>query len=222
MQNQHQTRKTGVTGESGTGKSTFALRAFVNSSAQFRFGYDFEDELAQRLTQYRQSFHLCTTAEQLAEAVESYDREIILYNPDRDFGSEIETGFEFWNRWIFDISEQLPGEKLVWCDELQTFIGSQSLAGGLKDNCIRGRKRGINMMFVQSSLNLIHNSVRGQLTEIVAFRTTDPRHLEPLQDFGFDAQAINDMPFLKDGQFILRNKKTGTEISSEIILDSFA
>lgn len=219
MQNQHKASKVGIEGESGTGKTTYAMRYFVNSPYALKFAFDFESEITERLSGYGVAHSICHTEQDLTNAIEKFPQHPIVFDSETMFGSDIIGAFDYFTTAIFDVSSILPLNKLWYCDELQTFVDNKSISPGLLSCLTRCRKRALDTVFTQSSFNMVHNVVRGSLTEMVAFRTLETRALQPLSEFGFSDESIARIQQLQDGEYMLRNKKNGAEIFGRINLD---
>jgi hypothetical protein len=54
--------------------------------------------------------------------------------------------------------------------------------------------------------NLVHNRLRNQATEVVAFQQMDPRAVDWCAEVGFEAEAIRALP---PGAYLARNLKSG-------------
>jgi hypothetical protein len=70
----------------------------------------------------------------------------------------------------------------------------------------KGRRRGLDGVFIALQPNRLHNDVRAQLTEVVSFQITDKRAAEWLTDFGFTWEDVSTLPPF---QFIARNNRGG-------------
>jgi hypothetical protein len=63
----------------------------------------------------------------------------------------------------------------------------------LKQILERGRRRGIDTLLVTQQPNVVHNRVRNQITEVVAFSQADENAVKFLEDLGFDGQEIRSL-----------------------------
>jgi len=67
-------------------------------------------------------------------------------------------------------------------------------------------QQGLDFAGIAQQPNLIHNRVRNQATEVVAFQQMDPRAVDWCAAVGFDPEAIR---ALRPGEYLARNLKSG-------------
>jgi hypothetical protein len=195
MQLDHSAYRLGIFGASGTGKTSFALRFLANTPATCRFIFDAEDgELSQRL-----GLTPCTTPDELDAAVSTG---WVCFDPWGMF-TDGEPAIRFFSTWAFEVSERLPGRKFFVVDELQGFCSGHKVPDELAALVRRGRRRGLDSVFLSHSPGELHNSIRAQLTEVVCFLMTDPLALEWPAAFGFDPEEIRS---LEPYRFVARTK----------------
>jgi hypothetical protein len=188
----HRPTKILVTGNSGCGKSTFYTRYLLNAPQQFKFVYDHEGEFG-----YRNGL---PTAKQPDELLAAVEKKWVIFDPVEMFPGRTLEGFEFFTEWTFNLSEKLPGTKLFACDELQTIVDVHDTPPGLRLILETGRRQGIDTILVTQQPNIVHNRIRNQLTEVVAFSQVDENAVKFLESLGFDGEEIRQ---LSPGKFVL-------------------
>lgn len=182
MQLAHRPSKILITGNSGSGKSTFASCVVFGSPQRFKFVFDQEGEFGER--------HQLPTvryAEQLAEQLQTG---WVIYDPAEDEWPDLPSAFEFFSDWVFTLAGELPDQKLFFCDELQALCENWEMPWGLKQILERGRRRGIDTVLVTQQPNAIHNRARNQITEVVAFSQVDENAVKFLEPLGFSGDEI--------------------------------
>lgn len=199
----HSPTKLLITGNSGSGKSTFAT-AYVLGSPQGKvFVFDHEGEF---------SFRLGVPPEAVArdtdELLKALDGRWIIFDPSRLYPGDTAAAFEFFGEWVFQVCEHLSGTKLFFSDEIQTFVDNHDAPWALRALLETGRRRGIDTALVTQQPNVIHNTTRNQLTEIVAFSQVDANAVKFLEDVGFDGDELRS---LAPGQFVARGLRTRVE-----------
>lgn len=115
------------------------------------------------------------------------------------FPGDMQTGLEFYADYVFQRSQHSRGKSLFCVDEMQKLLSTDTLSPELATIIETGRRYRIDTCFITQQINLLHNRVRNQVTEVVTFRQNDSRALEWLQSFGFDPDAIRN---LDSGEFI--------------------
>ena len=191
----HKAYRLGIFGASGTGKTSFALRFLANTEATCRFIFDAEDgEFAIRL-----GLTPCTTPEELDAAVSTG---WVCFDPWGMF-TDGELAIRFFSKWSFEVAARLPGRKFFVVDELQNYCTGHKVPDEVASLFRRGRRRGLDSICMGHQPGELHNSIRGQLTEVVCFLMTDALALEWPAAFGFDPEEIRTLePF----RFICRTK----------------
>ena len=190
----HKPSKILVTGKSGSGKSTYFTRYVINAPYPRRFLFDHEGEFQARLG--------IRAATNEAGLLDSLRRPWTIYDPAEQFPGDTEAGFAFFCEWVFEMSRRLPGAKLFCCDELQKLVGTNTVSWELALLLETGRRYGVDAIMISQQPNLIHNRVRGQLTECVTFQQIEPNALKFLEEIGYDGEAVK---ALRPGEFWARN-----------------
>jgi len=192
MQLSHVASVVGVFGPQGSGKTRLALTLLVNQPAKVRFLFDYEGEFSARL-----NLPACSTPEEMAAALETG---WVCYNPHVMFPpkpkarksdpSQNQLAFEFFCRFVFKYSEAMDGKKIVVVDELQYHITPHCVPESLRDIVQRGRRRGINCIFISQQPNGIHNLIQEQLTEVFCFQLVTDNSMAFIREFRFDPEEI--------------------------------
>ncbi len=191
----HKALRLFVEGTSGMGKSTYLVKFLQGAAATCRFVFDPEGSFKKRLAR-----PAVTRKEDLVPAARSG---WVIYDPAVMFPGEFQKGFDFFARWSWWMSNQIPGRKVFAVDELQTWsgTGSKGIGPGLSLVLEGGRRYGLDSILVTLASNAVHNRIRGSATDIVAFRTTEDIPLAWLEGKGFDREEIKMLPAFR---YVLR------------------
>lgn len=207
----HNSSKILVTGQSGQGKSTYFARFLSNAYRtlyQKIFVYDHVGEISSRL-----NIAPCYHEEDLARA---WENGFVCFDPAELFPGETDLGWNFFCEWTFErCRNNLGYAKLLAVDELQMFSSTAALSW--EQCCVveTGRKYELDFLAISQQMNLIHNRLRNQLTEIVTFRQEDKLIIDALEERGFEEGALRS---LKKGEFLVRNFQNGSYIKDTIDL----
>jgi len=191
-----------VTGQSGQGKSTYFARLLSQSYRTLYhkiFVYDHIGEISARL-----AIGPCYTEDDLGKA---FEQGFVCFDPAQLFPGETDTGWNFFCEWVFlRCQNNLGFAKLLAVDELQMFSSTGVLSW--EQCCVveTGRKYELDFLAISQQMNLIHNRLRNQLTEIVTFRQEDKLIIDALEERGFEESALRS---LKKGEFLVRNFQNG-------------
>lgn len=198
LQFDHDPYKLLIVGKSGTGKTTYFLRALLGLKARCRFVFDHKGELAAKLG--------CRPALTIPDLAAAVPRGWVVFQPWAMFKGRAAAGFAFFCDWAYEVAGFMPGRKIVAVDELQQFISAHQVDPEFGAVVEDGRIRGLDLVAISSAPNLIHNRVRGNMTEVAAFLTDEARPLEWLQARGFDPAILARLP---RGHYVCRNEKGG-------------
>lgn len=213
MDLKHRPSKVVISGNSGSGKSTFGTAVLLNSPQTYKFVFDWEGELRERI-----GFAAARDADGLTKQLE---QGWVIFDPDEMFPEEMEDSLaealDWFAGWVFSIKKAINEEAkekglpfptaLFYCDEVQEICDTHTMPRGLKTILERGRRQGIDSMIVTQQPNIIHNRVRNQLTEVVAFSQVDENAVTFFEDLGLDGEDIRG---LAEGQWRLLNRRTRT------------
>lgn len=208
----HVSRKVIVSGNSGSGKSTFGTHFLLNSWQTIygrTFIFDHEGEFAFRLSQAGQPVIVCTNEDELCAELERSG--FVVFDPSMMFEGDLFAAWDFFCAWCFMVCKQFvelgdETKSLLFCDELQKFSSTSDLGFDLGCVIETGRRYGLDFFCITQQINLLNNRLRNQVTELVSFRTVDPYVLELLEKRGFNPQELVN---LQVGQYVLRNFRTG-------------
>lgn len=183
-------RVTLACGASGSGKTSFAIRYLLNRDGlAVRFFFDWRREYTQRL-----GLPLAGTGPALDASLETG---WVVYDPHHCFPGDSTAAFAFFCDWVYQVSSEVPGRKVMVVDELQRFCSPHSVPAQLSLIVETGRSHGLELFVNAQRPNAIHESVTGQLTEVVAFATPAPNALEWLErNAGMPAEEVRTLPKL--------------------------
>lgn len=202
----HQSYKLLVTGNSGSGKTSYFVKFLQASDHQKIFIYDHQGELSQRLR--------CTplfSSDEIAEAIKRGDR-LICYDPSECYSGRMHDGFNFFAELVFEIGKVTSGKKLFAVDEIQQLVDASTLPWEISQIIETGRRRGIDTAFISQQPNIIHNRIRNALTECVSFMHNDERAVKFMVDLGFPEDQLRN---LRQFEFISKNLRTGQIFSGK-------
>lgn len=195
-----------LTGKSGSGKSTFALRYLLNAPGlAARFLFDPEGEFSQRL--------------KVSAASEAKDLEAdlatgwVLFDPHTMFPGDTGAAFRFFCEWAFTVSSRGRGRKVLLVDEVWKYCSPQSIPAELALCIQTGRKRGLDCMFATQRPNRLNGSILGEATEVVSFRLQEESALQAVERAGLSAAAVSALP---PGAFLAVNADTGGTLSGRV------
>lgn len=209
----HKSNKLVITGVSGTGKSTYLQKYVLNSfGGEYKHVFVFDNECE---FSYRLGVQPSRSVEELEKSVETG---LTLFDPSTLFEGETPEAWDFFCEWVFQFAKQnlQTGPKLLVCDELQVITSTAQMPFETTLVVETGRRYQLDFAGIAQQLNLLHNRMRNQITELVSFRQEDSLVLDVLEKKGFDAEQIR---ALADGQFVWRNFQTGASGSGSIDLN---
>lgn len=195
----HPAFRRGVTGMSGTGKTTLFKSLIDAEKAPTKFFYDHQGEFSGRF-----GMQPCFDMETLFQQTDRGGN--VCFDPVRMFPGRADEGFLTFCDYIVSIRPHKKGRFLVVTDELQKITDVYNPPEQFLILCDVGRRYQIDVYFAAQSIHALHNRIRNQLTEIYTFRQLDKNAVKPLEDLGFDAEKIRT---LQNGEYIWRNLNTG-------------
>jgi hypothetical protein len=213
----HDATKIVAVGMSGYGKTQFANKFILESRYDYYFVFDYDGQFAQR-----NGLKPAFTAAQILHQLKT--TRFVVFNP-TEFPDPypelksvkiVEKLFEWFCRYVYKISEGLcnpPKRKLLYCDDIQDVVDTNRMLEFTSKVVLSGRNRGLDFICTSLQYNMIHNTIRGQATQTVAFGTDEQLALKDLVARGFKAEEIRS---LQKGQFVLRNKTKNSEVRGEI------
>lgn len=209
----HRPSKILITGTSGTGKSTYFTR-YVLSAFRTRydsiFVFDHQGEFS-----FRMQIQPAETEDDLSR--EFYNG-FVVFDPSLLFPGQTYEAWQFFCDWTFARAKADPTKpRLLAVDELQLFSSTSEYTEEMAQVIETGRKYTLDFVGITQQLNLVHNRLRNQMTELVTFRHEDGLILDALLEKGFDVEQVR---ALKVGDYIARQLTTGVFHSGNIFLDS--
>lgn len=202
----HPNDTTFVLGNTGSGKSTL-IANLVDRYDRFilfdtRNEYDPEFFRGNRITVVHDVPGVC-------EAMNEGHFKIIFKLPtdqdqDEYFDGALTCIYQFQQR--NKDNEKLPPVYVV-IDELNRFADSNQWPNALQEMIQRGRDFKINKLLGAQWFGTIPTWCRDSFSEVYVFRHTDPNGLRLLEQFGFDKDAIKNLPL----HHCLHTAKTGIE-----------
>jgi hypothetical protein len=182
----HPASVVGVFGSQGSGKTTWTAAYIANHRAKLRFLYDPEHEFSARF-----KLRPARTPRGLDEALATG---WVCYQPEVMFPNDDPAGLEFFAAWALAVCERVPGTKLFVFDEAQRYLSPNVTPPNLRTVVNRGRRRGLDVVFISRSPMECGPKMRREITEVVTFHFTEPGDLEWLSAYGFDPDRIAALP----------------------------
>src|SRR5574341_102760 len=201
MNYDHQGKRFAIAGMSGTGKTTFYLKAFRNWQASYKFAFDRKREIARKLR-----LKTCVNVEQMKYAV--LHRYPVLFDSAEMFPGQPREGFAWFCQWTYEVCKLLRGVKLFACDEIQFVVPlRRSIPLPFMEILDDGRKEEIDCLFVvNKGYNKLHDDIRAQISTLYVFRTVEVNALKLLASDGVDVEKVRNlkMPVIgrSGGEFI--------------------
>jgi len=180
-----------LSGTSGSGKTTFALRLLANSKAPFRFIWDPDGQISNRL-----GMATAQNEEELGCAIETG---WIIFDPNLMFPGRHPEGFAWFAGWVFGVCSGLAGRKWLLVDEVWRYCNNLTIPSSLAECVQTGRVRGLSCIFATQRPNKLNESISNEVTEAVCFRTQGSNALKKLQELGCDPDLVAELP---PGRFI--------------------
>lgn len=173
------------TGKMYSGKTTLFMRELLRGKESYKFVFDYNHEISDRLR-----LPMCVNWEQMKAAVIA--KQPVLFYSSEMFPGNRREAFDIFTRWVLRVSEVLPGKKVFACDELTKFVdvGRDGLPDTLREMVEDSRKRGIKVLFVCHALNELNDRIRKELTDIYCFSHDSDICLNKLKQWGFDIEAV--------------------------------
>ena len=195
----HRPSKVLVTGCSGSGKSTFATKYLANTKATLKLVFDHELEFA-----YRSKLPVASSEKELADQVKTG---IVIFDPAKMFPGKAEEALAFFLDFSLEISDKVPGRKVLFVDEIQLFVDVNRWPPELARVIQTGRRYELDLLLCSQQANELHNRLRQQLTEVVTFRQQDPRAIDWLVKVGpFLPEDVSELP---PGSYLAWQRVTG-------------
>lgn len=180
----HKNKRLLVTGRTGGGKSSFIQYHLENEATEdVIFICDVKDEWC-----YRLGIEKTVEFENIKPT-----SKIVCFNP-LDF-PDYNAAFDDYCLFIQAFAEVSNKVILAVFEELQTFVTSYVMPRSFLDILVRGRKSKINMLMASTQPNLIHNSIRASLSEIVVFGQSDDNAIK--HSYSLGVNGVEELPDLR-------------------------
>jgi energy-coupling factor transporter ATP-binding protein EcfA2 len=193
MDLRHKAKHILITGRSGSGKTTLAEQIIRAESKQdLVFIFDPEFEFSGR---FGDDAKVCV---ELDEMGTGEDYQIFIYTPPTD--ADTQTEFDDFCFFCFNFTINFEGGVLMVIDELQEYVNPDNYPEDFKRCITRGRRYRLDMLYISAAPNLLHNAIRTQTSEAIAFAQSDELPIRFNKTLGFDAEAIlalNDLEYLR-------------------------
>lgn len=206
--------QTCIVGMSSSGKTTFALRHLRYTPCACRFIYDDLGVAGRKL-----GVRPVSTATELEAALAT---RWVVYNPLRMFPDDLDAdgkpgaGFKFFCQWVLEACKRGPGKKLVMVDEIWRWCTGQNIPRHLAMLSQIGRIENVELVTATQRPNLINESITGQTTELVAFRTDAPLALAKIADLSDGKLSPDKIRTLPLGKFISLNRLSGVTLAGSV------
>ena len=199
-----------IVGQSGSGKTTFALRYLKYCpNVACRFIFDDFGVSARKL-----GVSPCYTDNDLESALAT---RWVIFNPVRMFPGDTKgAAFKFFCEWVLQSCRRGEGKKLVLVDEIWRWCSPTFIPPALANLSQAGRMENIELVTATQRPNLVNESITGQTTELVVFRLAAPNAIRSavnLSDGKLSPDTISALPL---GQFIALNRNSGALLRSKV------
>lgn len=191
-------------GQSGSGKTSFALKLLCNTTAPYKFIWDPDGQISNRL-----GMPSAQTEEELECSIESG---WIIFDPNVMFPGRHPEGFAWFVGWVFQVCGVLDGRKWLLVDEVWRYCDPHKIPRELAECVQTGRVRGLSCVFATQRPNKVNESILNEVTECVAFRLQGANALKTLQELGVNPVVVSG---LEPGQFVSL-LQSGKEISGRM------
>ncbi len=207
MQVDNPSNKILILGRSGYGKTTYLIRYIQNAEYDHVFIFDHKLEFQQRLGIVSHN-----TIDECAQALSKGEKNIS-YHYREEFPGDPDSAFRFYCEWTYEMARVIQGKTLLAIDEVNRFTGTGDMVWEFGQAIEDGRLNGLDFAGTSHAANQIHNRLRLQLSEIIAFRSKDKRPLDFLQENGFPIEEVKALP---KGAFILMNCDNDTFVRGKL------
>lgn len=196
-----------VVGCSGSGKSSFVIRYLLNAPLFCRFIFDPRGEYAARFKR-RAATLPAELAAQIATGWVIFDPHVMYPT---GAGDNYQKAFEDFCQWVFVMSGTLPGQKMLFVDEMWRHCSPNKIPLALATIVQDGRKNGVGLITSTQRPNRLNEAILTECTEGVYFRMRGENARESLAaiDDDFPFEEVLTLPTL---HFIAHNLDSGGEL----------
>ncbi|MFN0066295.1 MAG: hypothetical protein ACKVYV_01540 [Limisphaerales bacterium] len=192
-------------GVSGSGKTTFALKALVNGAYTCRFIVDPEGEYAVRLR-----LRPAATTEACENALAS---RWVIFDPGLLWPGRYDEAFAWFCGYALETSNRGAGRKILMVDEVWRYCDPHRLPAELATCIQTGRRYGLDVMFATQRPNRLNEAITNEVTELVCFRLQGSNALRVVSDMGVNEAEVS---ALVPGAYVARNLVTGGELRGRV------
>jgi len=198
-------RSTLIVGMTGSGKTTFGIRYFLNANPVCRFIFDDTGQMAARLRRTHAS-----TANELEAALQT---RWVVFNPHRMFPGDTKSAFLFFCDWAFKTSCRGRGHKIFFADEIWQWQDRDSVPNEFAKISQMGRAENLELVTLTQRPQKVNDSITGSATELVCFKLTESVQLRKISQLGADSTAVSQLPL---HHFISYNCVTGGCVTGRV------
>lgn len=207
MQVHHDPTKILVLGRSGMGKTTYVIKYVKHRPQTTAIIFDHKLEFYGR-----EKIEPIYNRKQMTEAI-IRKQPIVSFSHLEEFPGDAQGAFEWICEWSYEVARATQSNYLFVCDEVNRFTGNVGDDWEFNQLIEDGRLWGLDFIGTSHSGNQVHNRLRGQLTEIVAFNTDESLPLQFLAGNGFDPYEVQS---LDKGEFLLKSRNLGKFVRGRI------
>jgi hypothetical protein len=198
----HKPTKLLISGRSGTGKTTFWCRYLLGCRHSRVWVFDHQGEMPFRAEM--RSWPIAHSMDEFCELADKHAR--VIYDCADEFpGLTIEAWEQFCDL-AFEAAKSYQKPMLLAADEIQQLGDALTISDEFAACLETGRRYALDLALSGQQLNLIHNRIRNQATEIVAFAQSDERALKFLEHNGIDIERVRN---LKPHHYVHLDTRTG-------------
>jgi hypothetical protein len=191
-----------VAGNSGSGKSSFVVRLFLNGKFSVRFIFDPRGEYATRFKR-----RPCKTAAELLAAIPTG---YVIFDPSFLFPGNVDLGFEKFCEFVHFTSGKCSGQKIMFVDEVWKHCSPNKIPLALAQIVQDGRKNELGLITSTQRPNRINEAIMNECNELVCFRLRGANALDFVTSYDSEF-PVHLLPNLPPLHLIGRNLDTGGE-----------
>jgi hypothetical protein len=206
-----------VAGISSYGKTTFAIRALLNLKLSARFLFDPDPgEFNPELGEFSDRLKLDPARSEYECALNLVrPGGYVAFDPHTYFPGDLENGCNAFCDWAYEVSLDLPGEKMIVIQDAYRFCSPHFIPEPMKKIVQSGSKRRLYMLVDAHEPQKLNSAFKAGMSEVVCFRLQGDGPLSFAEEFGFNRDEVANLDRL---QFVARNLDSGGELRGRIPL----